>query len=67
MCNKNKENRLLSAEYDQNLKSNYRPSEKDELWVSFRGQFGVNPLNSEVSKELFNNIKLLSKLQGNVL
>lgn len=58
--------KLLSSDYDPLLKSSYSPSEKDELWVSFRGQYGVNPLRSDVSKILYNNIKALCKLKENI-
>lgn len=59
---KKKEIAPLLSDFDPNLRSSYRPSKENEIWVSFRGQFGVNPLNSEVSKKIYSNINDISKL-----
>ena len=59
---KKKEIAPLLSDFDPNLRSSYRPSKKNEIWVSFRGQFGVNPLNTEVSKKIYSNINDISKL-----
>ncbi len=66
MCDTKVKEKLLSSDYDPLLKSNYHPSENNELWVSLRGQYGVNPLKSDVSKKLYENIKLLSKLKEGI-
>ena len=66
MCDTKVKEKLLSSDYDPHLKSNCHPSENNELWVSFRGQYGVNPLKSDVSKKLYENIKLLSKLKEGI-
>ncbi len=62
MCDKKGETKPLSSDYDPYLMSTYEPKKDHEIWVSFRGQYGVNPLRADVAKTLFRNIEALSKL-----
>lgn len=62
MCDKKNETKPLSSDYDPYLKSTYKPKNEHEIWVSFRGQYGVNPLRADIAKALFRNIEALSKL-----
>lgn len=62
MCDKKKETKPLSSDYDPYLKSKYKPQKDNEIWISYRGQYGVNPLRTDVAKVLYNNIKAINKL-----
>lgn len=59
MCDKQNETKPLSSDYDPYLKSTYEPKMTNEIWVSFRGQYGVNPLRADVAKTLLHNIKMI--------
>lgn len=53
MCDKKGETKPLSSDYDPYLMSTYEPKKDHEIWVSFRGQYGVNPLRADVAKLCF--------------
>lgn len=61
MCDKKNEGKPLSSDFDPFLKSTYEPQKDHEVWVSFRGQYGVNPLRADVAKTLYCKIEELSK------
>ncbi len=63
MCDKKNEDKPLSSDFDPFLKSTYEPKKDHEVWVSFRGQYGVNSLRTDIAKMLFHNIEALSKLE----
>lgn len=62
MCDKKNETKPLSSDYDPYLKSKYKPQKDNEIWISYRGQYGANPLRTDVAKVLYNNIKAINKL-----
>lgn len=61
MCDKKNEGKPLSPDFDPFLKSTYEPKKDHEVWVSFLGQYGVNPLRADVAETLYCKIEELSK------
>ncbi len=64
VCDKKNETKPLSSDYDPCLKSKYKPQKDNEIWISYRGQYGVNPLRTDVAKALYKNIKVISHIDA---
>lgn len=49
---------------DYKLQSLYYPKDKECLWISIHGEYGVNPSNQKVANNLMLQIRKLSTKQG---
>ena len=63
MFKKSKKNNDIPS-LDYKLQSLYYPKDKECLWISIHGEYGVNPANQKVANNLMQQIRNLSTKQG---